>query len=457
MCCSFVSISRSFVAKYHRKQGVLSYPRGIVTSLPTVYYCPLLQCHKLNKEDGSFRRQGKFSYMCVLENLNTLIANLTHLLGRTTGKLWTQTGQVEEHETGRETKKYSVVYFQKQLLKGQLENILRDLYFLPHSLRVGSALSQRISQYVTLSHPVLEGIGFPSVLHIPKPLFLLFISSFAYLKRYLKIELLTLDNLEYFSPEEGQLVARFHLCLTVKSRKVEQIVFLRIHLNSNGEIASWQERWSESIVDLLRSSKTDNSLSVSSSNESETLFHSNTSHEHSSSSNISEMVKEDNLDISLFQKNLFNAFLRRKTYIQRSEWYHSRVNKIINWSKEQAPRLFFSPVELEDIYSEFVELENPFVIAYGISAVQQVHRIIRVLTRVLFKHMDCNLVNVVHPNPETVIAVYRIFGKGRFLGGRVQYLSRNIMTLDLEGKIVRHHETWNVERNEIVKMWLSNE
>ncbi|GJD11912.1 hypothetical protein Gasu2_60330 [Galdieria sulphuraria] len=162
-------------------------------------------------------------------------------------------------------------------------------------------------------------------------------------------------------------------------------------------------------------------------------------------------VKGGSLDIAVLQKNLFSAFLRKKTYIQRSEWYHSRVNKIINWSKEQAPRLFSSPVDLGDIYSEFVELENPFVVAYGISAVQQVHRGIRILTRLLFQYMDCNIMSVVHPNPETVIAVYRIYGKGRFLGGRVQYLSRNIMTIDLEGKIVRHQETWNVERNEIVK------
>ncbi|EME26654.1 uncharacterized protein Gasu_57730 [Galdieria sulphuraria] len=449
MCCTFVSITRPFVAIRHRKEGLVTYPEGIGTSKASKC-CPLLRCHK-RKEN--FRRQEKVSFKCVLEKLSTWMTHLTNILGDNTKKLWRQTTQAEEQQTEGETVQYSVVYSQKQLLKGQLENILRDFYFLPHTLRVGTALSHKLSRNVTLSHPVLERLGFPVVLHIPKLLFLLFISSFSFFKNWLKIEFLSLDDMEYLSPEEGQLVARFHLCLAVNNRKVQQVVFLRIHLDSNGNIMGWQERWSESIADLSNIPKTVSNLS----NESKTLFHSNGSCENSSSSNMEKTVKGGSLDIAVLQKNLFSAFLRKKTYIQRSEWYHSRVNKIINWSKEQAPRLFSSPVDLGDIYSEFVELENPFVVAYGISAVQQVHRGIRILTRLLFQYMDCNIMSVVHPNPETVIAVYRIYGKGRFLGGRVQYLSRNIMTIDLEGKIVRHQETWNVERNEIVKMWLSNE
>lgn len=451
MYCSFVFVAKPFGANTYRKQQVKKNVGSFRTSL---FVRPLLHCESGESGKQNLCRRGKRSLQCVLEELGTWMTDMVRLLGSNARIPWRQTAQVKQRE--REKVEPSVVYIQKQLLKEHLENILRQLYLVPHSFGVGMELSRRVSGRVTLSHPVLERFGLESALHISKPVFLLFITSLAVFKKWLSLEFLSLDNLEYLSPEECQLVARFQLNMAVKNSKFEETVFLRITLDSKGNITGWEERWSQRISDLLNAVKTENSFSTSSLNASRNSLRNISSHQQSLTGNGTKLGNVENLDVSLLQKNLLNLFLRKKTYIQSSEWYRSRVRKIISWSKEQYPKLFTSGVDLEDIYSEFVRLETPFVIAYGIPAVKQVHRSTHVLTKMLFKHVDCNFVSIVHPGPETVIAVYRVQGRGRFLGGKVQYLSRNILTIDLEGKIVRHKETWNVERNEIVKMWLSS-
>jgi peroxiredoxin len=447
MVCSFVPVTKPITTNCRqKKKSTVQWGRRWGTYVPSTSGS-FLQCNRWNNHKQNFRPQRQL-FHCVLEDFNTWMCNLKSYVEDNTRKIWRQSKIEGQQQKESQTPEKSTFYLQKQLLKGQLESILRDLYVYPHSFKVGKELSPKISRNITVSHPLLERIGFPSSIRIPKTMFLLFISSLGILKKWMRIDDVHMENLEYCSPEEAQLVARFHLTWAVKNRKLEYVVFLRLTLDSNGDIKGWQERWSDTVLDSSRAT-----ISKAAGNR---LYRSEANQAHNSNY-ITQLSNGESFDFSVIQKNLLNAYVRKKTHIQRSEWYHARVNKIIHWSKEQMPRLFTSAVDLSDIYSEFVELENPFVIAFGISAVQKVHQSIRLLTKVLFERVDCSLVSVVHPNPETVIALYRIYGKGRFLGGRVQYLSRNTMTIDLDGKIVRHQETWNVERNQIVKMWLSSE
>eukprot|EP00871_Galdieria_phlegrea_P004619 jgi/Galph1/5158/GphlegSOOS_G3863.1 len=330
----------------------------------------------------------------------------------------------------------------KQLLKKKLENNIPKLFDFPSCWKACWELSRLTGPHLTVSHSLLENLGLNSPIRLPRYLFFIFLSIFFLQKKWIGMGRLTVENIEYLSPEEFQLVAKFHFRMFVNGKQTMWTNFLRLDFDRNGLVTDWRE-FSSDPISKLASTLSEQST-TSSTNMNDLKMENHTSH--------SSFVD----DLDAMQKKLVDALLRKKFHIHRSEWYHSKVQKIMEWSREQIPKVFSQDVVPLDVYSEWIELENPFVVAYGISAVQQVHRGIRMHTKILFQHVQCDVLSISHPNPESVVAIYRIHGKGRFFGGKVQYLSRNILTIDLDGKIIRHQEIWDIEREQVVKMWLSN-